>query len=108
MTRPRRPQHSYLTDTERQQLDVLVRRAARQLPAAECNRLLGLFQHHLGDLQHARATAAGLRRDVNVRGQQRDTAREEQDRLANLLRAAEDELARHRQAVSTLHLREIA
>jgi len=63
--RPPRPTHSYLTETERQQLDILMRRGARGLAPAECNRLIALAQHHFADLQHARAVAGGLRREVN-------------------------------------------
>jgi hypothetical protein len=79
--KPSRPSHTYLTDTELQQLDILVRRAARHLQPAECNRLLSLAQHHLGDLQQARRTATGLREQVN-RLRQATTAAPAETRIA--------------------------
>lgn len=82
MKKPPRPTHSYLTDTEVRTLDVLVRRGARALRPEECNKLISLFQHHVGDLQHARGVAGGLRQEMN--------------RLRGNLRAAEDELQERR------------
>jgi DNA-binding protein H-NS len=62
--RPPRPTHSYLTDTEVRTLDVLVRRGARALRPEECNRLISLFQHHVGDLQQARRSTTGMRSEL--------------------------------------------
>jgi len=70
----RRPPHSYLTDTERQQLDVLARRAARHMVAADGNRMIGLMQHLLADLQHARATAAGMGPKLDAMRRRAETA----------------------------------
>lgn len=84
--KPPRPVHSYLTQTELQILDNLVHRGARHLRPEECNRLILLFRHHLGDLQQARRSNAGLRDQVN--------------RLRNDLRAAEDELQERRTAAA--------
>lgn len=82
MKRPPRPSHPYLTQAERQQLDILVRRGARALRPEECNLLLSLAQRHFADLQHARGVAGGLRNELQ--------------RLRSQLRAAEDELQERR------------
>jgi hypothetical protein len=84
--KPPRPSHPYLTQAERQQLDILVRRGARVLRPEECNLLLSLAQRHFADLQHARAVAGGLRQEVN--------------RLRADLRASEDELQERRGATT--------
>jgi hypothetical protein len=77
--RPPRPTHSYLTDTEVRTLDVLVRRGARALRPEECNKLISLFQHHVGDLQQARRSATGMRTE---RGGLRRRAEAAETRIA--------------------------
>lgn len=75
--RSRRPQHSYLTETECRQLDNLVRHAAQYLEPRDCNRLLVLFEHHSTDLKRARATNAGLQQQISSLRQQRRSAEQQ-------------------------------
>jgi hypothetical protein len=61
---PRRPQYAYLKPAEVEQLDILLRRAARHLQPAERSLLLRLHEHRTRDGQQAHRTTGGLREEV--------------------------------------------
>lgn len=63
MTRNYQNHRVFLTDGERRELDGLLRRAARALPAPEGGRLVELFQRHAGDHQHLQSSVGSLRRE---------------------------------------------
>jgi hypothetical protein len=60
VTRKNRPPHTYLTDMERQNLDILVRRAASHLGPEERALLLRLHARHLQDARYARGALIGV------------------------------------------------
>lgn len=85
MKKPPRPTHSYLTDTEVRTLDVLVRRGARALRPEECNKLISLFQHHVGDLQQARRSVTGMRSELATLRRRLEAAEERAERAEHEL-----------------------
>jgi hypothetical protein len=91
--KPPRPTHSYLTETELRTLDVLVRRGARTLRPEECNKLISLFQHHVGDLQQARRSTAGMRAERGSLRRRAEDGEAKVAELATVLATVEGELA---------------
>ena len=79
MTRKRRPPHMYLTDMERQNLDILARRAAALLGPEERALLLRLHGRHFQDARYARDALTGVNSKLD---QLRRRAQDAEARLA--------------------------
>ena len=79
MTRKHRPPHTYLTDMERQNLDILVRRAASLLGSEERALLLRLHGRHLQDARYARDALTGVNSKLD---QLRHRAQHAEEQLA--------------------------